>query len=82
MVDLRGKIFADPPLQISNHHLKKRGTPIMADKPKDLTIKGRVSYPTFTYAEAVARNAKSKYPKADVNTIRPSVSFSMFTYPL
>ena len=32
----------------------------MADKPKDLTIKGRVSYPTFTYAEAVARNAKSK----------------------
>ena len=45
----------------------------MADKPKDLTIKGRVSYPTFTYAEAVSRNVKSKYPKADVNTIRPSV---------
>ena len=45
----------------------------MADKPKDLTIKGRVSYPTFTYAEAVSRNTKSKYPKADVNMIRPSV---------
>lgn len=40
-----------------------------ADKnPKTVTIYGRLSFPNFVYQEAVARNAKSQYPKdaADV----------------
>lgn len=36
----------------------------MATKnPKQVTIYGRLSFPVFTYAEAVARNPKSKFPK-------------------
>lgn len=36
--------------------------------PKTVTIYGRLSFPNFQYAAAVARNAKSQYPKdaADV----------------
>lgn len=42
----------------------------MAPKnPKTVTIYGRLSFPNFNYAQAVARNAKSNYPKdaADVS---------------
>lgn len=36
----------------------------MATKnPKQVTIYGRLSFPVFSYAEAVARNPKSKFPK-------------------
>jgi hypothetical protein len=37
----------------------------MAPKnPKTVTIYGRLSFPNFDYAQAVARNAKSQFPKA------------------
>jgi hypothetical protein len=37
----------------------------MAPKnPKTVTIYGRLSFPNFVYASAVARNAKSQFPKA------------------
>lgn len=40
-----------------------------AKNPKTVTIYGRLSFPNFIYAQAVARNAKSQYPKdaADVS---------------
>lgn len=39
-----------------------------AKNPQTVTIYGRLSFPNFNYAQAVARNAKSNYPKdaADV----------------
>ena len=39
-----------------------------AKNPKTVTIYGRLSFPNFNYQQAVARNAKSNYPKdaADV----------------
>ena len=42
----------------------------MADKnPKQITIKGRLSFPRFTHKEAVAANDKSKFKKADPNEV-------------
>ena len=42
----------------------------MADKnPKQLTIKGRLSFSRFTHKEAVAANDKSKFKKADPNEV-------------
>ncbi|AYD86157.1 hypothetical protein SEA_BURRO_14 [Microbacterium phage Burro] len=42
----------------------------MVDKnPKQLTIKGRLSFPRFTHKEAVAANEKSKFKKADPNEV-------------
>lgn len=42
----------------------------MVDKnPKQLTIKGRLSFPRFTHKEAVAANDKSKFKKADPNDV-------------
>jgi len=40
----------------------------MAKSPKNVTIYGRLSFPTFDYAQAVAKNAKSNFVKdaADV----------------
>lgn len=35
----------------------------MAKNPKTVTIYGRLSFPNFSYQQAVARNANSKYPK-------------------
>jgi len=35
-----------------------------ATSPKTVTIRGRLSFPRFTHAEAVAANKKSKFPKA------------------
>jgi hypothetical protein len=44
----------------------------MVDKnPKQLTIKGRLSFPRFTHKEAVAANEKSKFKKADPNEVSP-----------
>lgn len=44
----------------------------MADKnPKQVTIKGRLSFPRFTHKEAVAANSKSKFPKADPAEVSP-----------
>lgn len=40
----------------------------MADKsPKNVTIYGRLSYPTFDYAQALKRNATSSYKKDDAD---------------
>lgn len=40
----------------------------MAKSPKNVTIYGRLSFPTFDYQQAVAKNGKSSFPKdaADV----------------
>lgn len=39
--------------------------------PKTVTIYGRLSFPNFLYAQAVARNAKSQFPKADPADVTP-----------
>lgn len=41
--------------------------------PQTVTIRGRLSWPVFTVAEAIKRNATSKYPKKDED-IRPTFS--------
>jgi hypothetical protein len=45
----------------------ERGAPVPTN-PKAVTIYGRLSFPNFNYQQAVARNAKSQFPKdaADV----------------
>ena len=43
----------------------------MAKSPKNVTIYGRLSVPTFDYQQAVAKNSKSDYPKADVADVTP-----------
>jgi len=37
---------------------------VVAKNPKTVTIYGRLSFPNFVYAQAVARNQKSQFPKA------------------
>jgi len=44
---------------------------VAAKSPQTVTIYGRLSFPVFSYAEAVARNAKSDYPAADTATVTP-----------
>lgn len=39
----------------------------MAKSPKNVTIYGRLSFPTFDYAQAVKRNATSTYKKDDAD---------------
>lgn len=39
--------------------------------PKQVTIRGRLSFPNFTHAGAVARNANSKFKKADPAEVKP-----------
>lgn len=39
--------------------------------PATVTVYGRLSYPVFSFNEAVARNAKSKFPAADPSTVTP-----------
>ena len=39
--------------------------------PKTVTIYGRLSFPTFTAAEAFARSQKGSYPVADVASAKP-----------
>ena len=41
------------------------------DNPANVTISGRLSFPRFTHAEAVVANAKSKFPKATPEEVKP-----------
>lgn len=41
--------------------------------PQEITVRGRLSWPTWTYAEALKRNPKSKFPKPD-DEVKPSFS--------
>jgi hypothetical protein len=43
----------------------------MAPNPKQVTIRGRLSFPNFDYKQAVARNKKSQFPKADEADVAP-----------
>ena len=43
----------------------------MAKSPKNVTIYGRLSFPTFDYQQAVAKNAKSNFAKADPADVTP-----------
>lgn len=43
----------------------------MAKSPKNVTIYGRLSFPTFDYQQAVAKNAKSQFAKADAADVTP-----------
>ena len=43
----------------------------MAKSPKNVTIYGRLSFPTFDYQRAVAKNATSQYKKADPADVTP-----------
>jgi hypothetical protein len=43
----------------------------MAKSPKNVTIYGRLSFPTFDYQQAVAKNAKSQFAKADPADVTP-----------
>ena len=42
-----------------------------SSSPKNVTLKGRLSFPRFTHKEAVAANDRSKFKKADPNEIAP-----------
>lgn len=42
-----------------------------APNPQNVTIYGRLSFPNFQHAAAVARNAKSNFPKADAADVAP-----------
>ena len=39
--------------------------------PKNVTIRGRVSFPVWTYNEAIERNKTSKFPENDPAKIKP-----------
>lgn len=43
----------------------------MAPSPTTVTIYGRLSFPNFSYQQAVARNAKSQFAKADPADVTP-----------
>lgn len=43
----------------------------MGANPKQVTIRGRLSYPVFDYQQAVQRNATSQYKKADPADVTP-----------
>jgi len=44
---------------------------VASDNPQNVTLKGRISFPAFTYAEALKRDAKSNFPKPDKADVRP-----------
>jgi len=44
---------------------------VASNNPQSVTIKGRLSFPVWTHDEAVKRNLKSKYPKANADDVRP-----------
>lgn len=50
-----------------------------AKNPKTVTIYGRLSYANFSYQQAVARNAKSQYAKADTAEVSPD--FNLLVEP-
>ena len=43
----------------------------MAKAANIITIYGRLSFPTFSYDQAVIKNQKSDYPKADTSQVEP-----------
>lgn len=43
----------------------------MGTDPQNITIRGRLSWPNWTYADALKQNVKSKFPKKD-DEVRPS----------
>lgn len=43
----------------------------MAVQPTTVTVRGRLSFPNFDYQQAVARNQKSQFPKADPADVTP-----------
>lgn len=51
----------------------------MAPSPTTVTIYGRLSFPNFSYQQAVARNAKSKFAKADPSEVAPD--FNLLVEP-
>lgn len=60
MIQLRAGAPSLPPSQ----NLNKEREYIMAPaNPQTVTVYGRLSWPVFSHAEAVARNAKSKFPQ-------------------
>jgi hypothetical protein len=44
----------------------------VTSNPQNVTIRGRLSWPVFTHAEAIKRNSTSKFPKANNDDVRPS----------
>lgn len=50
-----------------------------AKNPKTVTVYGRLSFPNFSYQQAVARNAKSQYAKADTADVAPD--FNLLVEP-
>jgi hypothetical protein len=42
-----------------------------SDNPQNVTIYGRLSFPRFTFKEAVAANKKSKFVKSDEDDVKP-----------
>ena len=42
-----------------------------SQNPKNVTIKGRLSFPRFSHREAVAANDRSKFKKADPSEVAP-----------
>lgn len=51
----------------------------MAKSPKNVTIYGRLSFPTFDYQRALAKDAKSSFPKADKADVTPD--FNLLVEP-
>lgn len=51
----------------------RKGYPIVGTEtnPKQITVYGRLSFPNFTHAQAVARNATSNFKKADPADVAP-----------
>lgn len=49
----------------------------MAPNPQNVTVYGRLSYPTFSYAQAVINNAKSPTPASDPGTVSPDFNLVM-----
>lgn len=46
--------------------------------PQELTIRGRLSWPNFTYAQALKQNSTSKFPKKDED-VRPNFNLLLMT---
>ena len=44
---------------------------MVSQNPKNVTIKGRLSFPRFSHRDAVAANERSKFKKADPSEVAP-----------
>lgn len=52
-------------------HLPKGVTPVTSN-PQNVTIRGRLSWPVWTYDQALKRDATSKFPAKDKADVKPS----------